>query len=97
MSSKPLKAFLVQVDRGHANDAQTAISILSIGANDNNHVHDTRIQRWSERVTRGRGAIAQGPRLRTLHIQCREHHKDRIAALLDDQEKQRTISPRASP
>jgi hypothetical protein len=83
---KAAESFLVQVDRGHANDASRDIDFKYWRKHDNNHVHDTRIQRWSERVTQAVAQLRKDPELDALHISAVKHHKDRIAALLDDPE-----------
>jgi hypothetical protein len=83
---KSAESFLVQVDRGHANDVKRDIDVAYWRKHDNNHVHDTRIQRWSDRVAQAVAQLRKDPELDALHNSAVQHHKDRIAALLDDPE-----------
>ncbi|AGI68805.1 hypothetical protein OAN307_c32950 [Octadecabacter antarcticus 307] len=83
---KSAESFLVQADRGNANHKDRAADVKYWRKYNHNDVHDTRIQRWSDRVSQAVAELRNDPELDALHISAVKHHKDRIAKLLDGSE-----------
>ena len=81
---KSTKSFLVQADRGNANHENRSADLKYWKKYNHNDVHDTRIQRWSERVAEGVAKLRQDAELNELHEKAVQHHRDRIATLLAD-------------
>lgn len=83
---KSAESFLVQRERGNANHEDRAADMKYWRKYNHNDLHDTRIQRWSPRVAEDVAKLRKDPELNDLHQAAVEHHKNRVAALLKQDE-----------
>ncbi len=83
---KAAESFLVQADRGNANHENRSADMKYWRKYNHNDVHDTRIQRWSERVADEVANLRKDPELNDLHVAAVEHHQARIKKLLSDED-----------
>ncbi|WP_093994536.1 glycosyltransferase family 2 protein [Octadecabacter ascidiaceicola] len=82
---KSAESFLVQADRGNANHADRSADFKYWRRYNNNDVHDTRIQRWSERVQDAVADLCKDPELNDLHQRAVEIHQNRLVELKQDE------------
>ncbi|AKS45824.1 Glycosyl transferase family 2 [Octadecabacter temperatus] len=82
---KSAESFLLQADRGNANHADRSADFKYWRRYNNNDVHDTRIQRWSERVQDAVAELRKDPELNDLHQRAVEIHKNRLVELKKDE------------
>lgn len=86
---RSMESYLVQASRGNANHPDSSADMAYWRKYNHNDNHDTRIQRWSERVHEAVAVLRSDPELNDLHIAAVEFHKNQIQTLKTSSETQR--------
>jgi hypothetical protein len=81
---RSMETFLLKAARGNANHPEAAYESGYLAKYDQNSLHDTRIERWVERVAAERDHLLEDPELRSLHDAAVAGAKARIAELKID-------------